>query len=211
MYYKRDQHSNYDLDAFAALRFEEHSHIEDLKQFIKTLADMSKHFLFTEHHSPETVWMFNDQYIVKPPLLDRCETQSEFGWHQDSAYLEYFHPMNSIATVSCWIALDDMNFTNGTLKMQPYQQSSYDFFNNDLDITHYHFQRKQEPLLHESSSHEILQVQAGSIVWIAPFVWHTSHSNQTNHYRRVYMPQFSSAPLIPSNLKDLRISVEIKS
>jgi hypothetical protein len=208
-------YNHYDLDEFIPVRFT--NDIEDPNWLLKSLATISRNFLKSRDRNirekeKEGIWMFNEQYIVKPPCYSLHYTsRSDFGWHQDSEYMiaESRDEVNRIPTVSCWIALDDMNLKNGTLGMQSYQHGDYISFENDTELARHHFDRRSEPI-QQTSSPEFLELKAGSIVWISPFVWHCSASNRTPSYRRVYMPQFTSPPGISSLCENLRFTVEIK-
>ncbi|KAL1932169.1 hypothetical protein VTP01DRAFT_9225 [Rhizomucor pusillus] len=59
------------------------------------------------------VYLLNEQYIIKPP---RTAKTSRFAWHRDSDYLE--QELQQKPTVACWIALDPVDESNGTILIQ---------------------------------------------------------------------------------------------
>ena len=62
----------------------------------------------------DTVYLFNEQYVVKA-----AEQGMKFGWHQDSGFIPYAHR----PYLTCWIALDDVTETNGTVYLLPYSRA----------------------------------------------------------------------------------------
>ncbi|KAH8555147.1 hypothetical protein BGW37DRAFT_525256 [Umbelopsis sp. PMI_123] len=87
---------------------------------------------------------------------------SSFRWHTDGEYL----PANEqhIKSVACWTALDDVDESNGSLTIKP------------LD----------------GSDEYLVNVAAGSIVFLSNRVVHKSTANQSRLFRRAYMPQYSA-------------------
>ena len=62
----------------------------------------------------ETVYLFNEQYVVKA-----AERGMTFAWHQDGGFIDYLHQ----PYLTCWIALDDVSEANGTVYLLPYSRS----------------------------------------------------------------------------------------
>ncbi len=54
----------------------------------------------------QEAYLFNDQFVVKG-----TDGETSFSWHQDGGYIPYEH----LQYVTCWIALDDVDETNGWL------------------------------------------------------------------------------------------------
>jgi hypothetical protein len=50
------------------------------------------------------LYLFNEQYIVKPP---RTPHTSAFVWHRDNEYMD--ETCQQVPTIACWIPLDDVN------------------------------------------------------------------------------------------------------
>ncbi|KAI7861894.1 hypothetical protein BDF14DRAFT_233618 [Spinellus fusiger] len=57
--------------------------------------------------SGKTVYLVNEQYIVKPP---RSASTSQFEWHRDSDYMDV--ALQQELTIACWIALDAVDEEN---------------------------------------------------------------------------------------------------
>ncbi|KAG2187214.1 hypothetical protein INT44_004886, partial [Umbelopsis vinacea] len=87
---------------------------------------------------------------------------SSFRWHTDGEYLPAHE--HHIKSVACWTALDDVDENNGGLTIKP------------LD----------------GSGEHLVNVPAGSIVFLSNRVVHKSTANQSRRFRRAYMPQYSS-------------------
>src|SRR5215216_3862228 len=62
----------------------------------------------------DDAYLFNDQFVVKG-----TDGETRFSWHQDGGYIPYEHPLY----VTCWIALDDVDETNGTVYVLPYDRT----------------------------------------------------------------------------------------
>ncbi len=128
-------------------------------------------------------YLFHDQYVVKA-----AERGESFSWHQDSGYVGY---PDHKPYLTCWVTLDDVNEQNGTVYILPYDKAgTRDYVphvqsgqNNDL--TGYNGDDPGLPII----------APAGSIACFSSTVFHRSGANQTDHMRRVYLPQYSSEPI----------------
>ncbi|KAL1924564.1 uncharacterized protein VTP21DRAFT_4218 [Calcarisporiella thermophila] len=139
----------------------------------------------------ENVYLFNEQYIVKPPR----SSQAQFAWHQDSEYMDNISSV--VPSISCWIALDDVDENNGTLFIEPYvSEYSEDVTPNNLDeYSQFHrgLAKLYPPITDAQSSSQVtVRIQAGSIVFMSGYVRHRSIGNSTSKFRRVFMPQYSA-------------------
>ncbi|KAI8821163.1 uncharacterized protein EV422DRAFT_620048 [Fimicolochytrium jonesii] len=110
----------------------------------------------------ETIMLYNEQYIVKPPFQG---ARTAFGWHRDG---EYVRDEQRGGSVACWVALDDVDETNGTLHIQPFTAPH---------CTH------QPPIV-------TIRAQAGTMVILASHVMHCSTPNLSRRFRMCFMPQF---------------------
>jgi ectoine hydroxylase-related dioxygenase (phytanoyl-CoA dioxygenase family) len=80
----------------------------------------------------DNVYLFHEQYVVKA-----AEKGESFSWHQDSGYVGY--PEHK-PYLSCWVTLDDVDESNGTVYLLPYDRAgtrdyvlhSKDDSNNDM-------------------------------------------------------------------------------
>ncbi|KAI9246199.1 hypothetical protein BY458DRAFT_528133 [Sporodiniella umbellata] len=115
----------------------------------------------------ETVYLLNEQYIVKPP-----KTCSDFDWHKDSDYYRD-RRVREKCSIACWTALNDVNELNGTLVLQ---------------------------------DHTLVDVPAGSIVFMSSHLLHKSTGNKTSLFRRAFMPQFSTEPFVDLDKPHLPLS-----
>ena len=151
------------------------------------------HFLFSDLMAQitratlgDTVYLFNEQYVVKA-----ADTDTKFGWHQDSGYIPHYHP----PYLSCWCALDDMSEANGTIHVLPYSRDGrntkdemidHNTESGSNDRVGYHGDDPGDPAL----------VPAGSIVVFSSRTFHRSGANKTDAYRRSYLAQYSAEPIM---------------
>ncbi len=131
----------------------------------------------------DTVHLFNEQYVVKA-----AEQGLPFSWHQDGGFIEYPHR----PYLTCWIALDDVTETNGTVYLLPYSRAhtravvehTRDAATNDL--VGYSGDDPGDPVI----------VPAGSIACFSSTLFHRSGPNTTDRMRRVYVAQYSAEPIL---------------
>ncbi|KAI8929247.1 hypothetical protein BC831DRAFT_6476 [Entophlyctis helioformis] len=174
-----------------------------------------------------SLWLLNEQYIVKPPLRPlrhqaATSAESAFAWHHDSSYMA--SDAQHTPTVSCWIALDDIDESNGGLRMRPYPysgpcssdpclqadgvqgslqgslQDAVRTFNN-IHMHRYGSVTRtiETAVAADAAAAGIpLSVQRGSIVFMSGFVEHCSTTNRSGFYRRAFMPQLSTLPVFES-------------
>ncbi|KAF9934773.1 hypothetical protein FBU30_000067 [Linnemannia zychae] len=166
----------------------------------------------------------------------------------DSQYMDADAQEKSVI-VSCWIALDDVNMTNGTLLVEPFPRpkdaqtgdycdlpsnfqdyESYLQYHKDI-ASHYvnppankmtaimSAQNRPPLTLPPSSEHSIstvsgtsanaprtwiyesqapvlVEVPAGSIVFLSGWVRHCSLGNSSYRFRRAFMPQYSAGKVV---------------
>ncbi|KAI9596617.1 hypothetical protein BDF19DRAFT_19669 [Syncephalis fuscata] len=158
--------------------------------------------------SPETLCLYNEQYIVKPPCTSYGST---FVWHQDSEYLH--DTARRIPTIACWIPLDDVDQTNGTVQIEPYPKMS-DEHSSDLqlsnlrNIQHYITWHNRQSSMYATcnvyptpgmtnNSTITVSLPAGSILLMSDRVRHCSQGNASQRTRRVFMAQYSSG-IVPA-------------
>jgi len=123
--------------------------------------------------------LFWEQFVVK----GTDPKGAEFGWHQDSGYVDGPHK----AYVNAWIPLDDVSEENGTIAVLPYARAGtrervehvappgggdrIGYFGKDPGI----------PFI----------APAGSIAVFSSLTFHRSGANSTSAMRRAYAIQFS--------------------
>ncbi len=127
-------------------------------------------------------YLFWEQFVAKG-----SEKGSEFGWHQDSGYVDHPHK----PYVNCWLALDDVNEDNGTIYILPYSRAGtrekvkHEPVPGSNDRVGYTGNDPGEPMV----------CPAGSIVIFSSTVFHRSGANTTDRIRRAYAAQFSPEPI----------------
>jgi len=131
----------------------------------------------------ETVFLSFEQFVVKA-----AEKGGTFAWHQDSAYVSVPHA----PYLTCWCTLDDVTEENGTVYMLPYDRAGtrdvvpHTKLEHDFDLVGYRGDDPGVPVI----------CPAGSIAFFSSHVLHRSGPNTTPRPRRVYLPQYSSAPVL---------------
>lgn len=131
----------------------------------------------------DTAVLAFEQFVVKA-----AEKGMKFAWHQDSGYVQTPHK----PYVTCWCTLDDVTEENGTVYVLPYDRAGtrervehvkdektndlVGYFGDDLGV----------PII----------VPAGSIAVFASTVFHRSGPNTTSGIRRIFLPQYSAAPVL---------------
>jgi hypothetical protein len=134
------------------------------------------------------VYLFHEQWVVKG-----AEQGMKFAWHQDSGYVKWYDPKTRHEPyLTCWCTLDDVSEVNGTVYLLPHSRGGT---RNTI------YDHKQEPGSNDligytgSDPGDPVIAPAGSIVAFSSFVFHRSGANTTNRMRRVYLPQYSRAPI----------------
>lgn len=133
----------------------------------------------------ETVYLFNEQYVVKA-----ADKDTKFGWHQDSGYIGHYHK----PYLSCWCALDDMSEANGTISVLPYARAGMkpdDLFEHVVEEG-----TNDRVGYHGSDPGIAVIVPAGSIVAFSSRTFHRSGANHTDQMRRSYLAQYSMEPIL---------------
>ncbi len=131
------------------------------------------------------VFLFHEQWVVKG-----AEQGMKFAWHQDSGYVG--KDVTHKPYLTCWCPLDDVSEENGTVYLLPHSRggTSHTIFEHTResgtnDLVGY---RGEDPGIP-------ITVPAGSIVAFTSYNFHRSGANTTPRMRRVYLPQYSAAPI----------------
>ena len=141
----------------------------------------------------DDVYLSYEQFVVKA-----AEKGGTFAWHQDSAYVRAKHD----PYLTCWCTLDDVSEENGTVYMLPYDRAGtrdlvpHTKLEDDFDLVGY---RGDDP-------GDAVIAPAGSIALFSSHVLHRSGPNTTARRRRIYLPQYSSAPLADQDGKPFYIA-----
>lgn len=133
-------------------------------------------------------YLFHEQWVVKG-----AEKGMKFSWHQDSGYVKYYQPtIDHQPYVTCWCTLDDVSEANGTVRLLPHSRSG----TKETILDH-----KRDEASHDLVAYfgddpgEPVSVPAGSIVAFTSYLLHCSGPNTTKRMRRVYVAQYSGAPI----------------
>ncbi len=146
------------------------------------------------------VYLFNEQWVVK-----NAEQGMQFGWHQDSRYVMRSHPdAKHPPYLTCWVTLDDVSEINGTVHLLPHSRggTKETIFSHELepgsnDLIAYRGEDPGDPLI----------VPVGTIVGFSSYVFHRSGPNTTNRMRRIYLPQYSAAPIGDDDVRSWAMAV----
>lgn len=134
----------------------------------------------------QSAYLFVEQYVVKA-----AEKGLKFSWHQDSGYIGHSHP----PYLSCWCALDDVTEENGTVYLLPYSRIG----TRDL-MPHIKDPLTSDKVGYFGADPGIpVIVPAGSIACFSSTVFHCSGYNTTGEMRRIYLAQYSAAPLLKAD------------
>ena len=131
----------------------------------------------------DTVYLSFEQFVVKA-----AEKGAPFAWHQDSGYVSTPHP----PYLTCWCTLDAVNEENGTVYMLPYDRAG------TRDVLPDHREEGGFDLIGYTGDDPGVPViaPAGSIACFSSTVLHRSGHNTTPNLRRIYLPQYSSEPIL---------------
>ena len=145
--------------------------------------------------STDAVYLFNEHFVVKPPGAGR------FAWHTDAAHqLEAVLALSASPAshqlaeyASAWIALDDVDASNGQLLLLPW------------DAPQPPGARPLEPAGAAASAwlesagaaaHVVRPTaRAGDAIVFAATLWHASEPNASSADRRAYYAQYSRSPI----------------
>jgi hypothetical protein len=133
-------------------------------------------------------YLFHEQWVVKG-----AEQGMKFSWHQDSGYVKWYdHTTQHKPYVTCWCTLDDVSEKNGTVYILPHSRAG----TRDKIIDHIKEEGSNDLIGYTGNDPgDPLIVPAGSIVAFDSYLLHRSGPNTTNRMRRIYLPQYSAAPI----------------
>ncbi|CAD7701478.1 unnamed protein product [Ostreobium quekettii] len=136
-------------------------------------------------------FVFNDQYIVKPP----SSQLTAFKWHRDSDQL-CASEVDYQPYISVWCALDNMTEGNGALTLLPGSAVSWQ---SDAASARPEMDARLCSNMPDSTALDrqvVANISAGSLVVLSDTVLHRSGPNLSSFSRRAWMPQFSSKPIL---------------
>lgn len=126
--------------------------------------------------------MWHDQIQYKP-----AQTGGVNMWHQDAPYWPILAPMTE---VTAWVALDDVDESNGCMSMVP---GSHLWGDN---INFLHTLKSYEDMPESFDGHKIevirCPVEKGSVHFHHALTWHGSHANTSGRPRRAIALHYMS-------------------
>jgi hypothetical protein len=137
----------------------------------------------------DDAYLFHEQSVVKG-----AEQGMKFAWHQDSGYVKWYDPKTSHRPyVTCWCTLDDVSEENGTVYLLPHSRGN----TRGTIIDHFKEEGTNDLIGYTGADPgDDISVPAGSIVAFDSTVFHRSGPNKTENMRRIYLPQYSAAPIL---------------
>jgi phytanoyl-CoA hydroxylase len=126
--------------------------------------------------------IWHDQIQYKPPQIGGVNM-----WHQDAPYWPILAPMTE---VTAWVALDDVDESNGCMSMIP---GSHLWGNN---IEFLHTLKSYDDMPSEFDGHSIkvtrCPVKKGEVHFHHALTWHGSHANTSGRPRRAIALHYMS-------------------
>lgn len=108
-------------------------------------------------------------YLLNEQYIIKPPNTSEstqFQWHRDSDYYDDDRHKDE-STIACWTALDKVEEHNGTVEIIDFQGNK-----------------------------KVIYASPGSILFMSNKLLHKSTGNSSRLFRRAFMPQFSSRPIL---------------
>ena len=135
------------------------------------------------------VRLYHDHAMVKPAGQASQQTQ----WHQDAP----FWPMDSVGSLSAWIAVDDVTTENGCMQFVPGSHR----FGKLADINPYHLEVEGESVLdrlgamgHTLADPVAMEMEAGGVTFHHSCTLHRAGPNLSDRPRRafsvIYVPEW---------------------
>jgi len=123
--------------------------------------------------------LFWEQFVVK----GTDPKGAEFGWHQDSGYVDHPHR----PYVNAWIPLDDVSEENGTISVLPFSRAG-----TRAKVQHVTAAGSNDRIGYSGNDPGIPFIaKSGSIAVFSSVTFHRSGANLTSRMRRAYAVQFS--------------------
>jgi len=131
----------------------------------------------------DTAYLHNEQFVVK-----MNDDNTSFAWHQDSGYSVYNGGASAHSPyLTCWIALDDMHESNGTISLLPFRRAP------STGLIEHCWDSKMNAMVGYQGNDpgETVEVPAGTLVGFSSFLLHKSGANITQNPRRSYFIAFT--------------------
>jgi ectoine hydroxylase-related dioxygenase (phytanoyl-CoA dioxygenase family) len=138
------------------------------------------------------VFLFHEQWVLKG-----AEQGMKFAWHQDSGYVKSGDPGTVHPPyLTCWCTLDAVSEENGTVYVLPHDRGD----TRDTIYTHTREEGSNDLIGYTGDDPGIpITAPAGSVVAFTSYNFHRSGANTSSDMRRVYLPQYSKAPIMRSD------------
>jgi ectoine hydroxylase-related dioxygenase (phytanoyl-CoA dioxygenase family) len=145
-------------------------------------------------------YLFHEQWVVKG-----AEQGMKFSWHQDSGYVKWYDPTTQHKPyVTCWCTLDDVGEENGTAYLLPHSRGG----TKQQVVDHIKEEGSNDLIGYTGNDPgDAVTVPAGSIAAFDSFVFHRSGPNKSERMRRIYLPQYSAAPILRPDGKPWAMAV----
>jgi ectoine hydroxylase-related dioxygenase (phytanoyl-CoA dioxygenase family) len=132
----------------------------------------------------DDAYLFWEQFVAK----GTDKKGAEFGWHQDSGYVDGEHK----PYVNAWVPLDDVSEANGTISLLPYDKAG-----TRIKIQHQIVPGTEDRVGYFGDEPGVVaECSAGSIVVFSSTCFHRSGANSTDRMRRAYAVQYSPEPVL---------------
>jgi ectoine hydroxylase-related dioxygenase (phytanoyl-CoA dioxygenase family) len=117
-----------------------------------------------------------------------AERGTAFAWHQDSGYIPYPHR----PYLTCWIPLDDVDESNGTVYLLPFSRAG----TRDR-VEHVRADGASELVGYFGGDPgDAVVARAGSVAAFSSTLFHRTGVNTTDRPRRVFIAQYSAEPIL---------------
>lgn len=130
-----------------------------------------------------------DQLFMKPPRFGTAKP-----YHQDNFYFEC-DPADHVVTA--WIALDDVDETNGCLRYLDGSHKGPILHHEPIPGEPYNL--APDPALVDTTHESLAIVGKGGVVLHHSKTLHTSHRNESDRWRRGYATHWASADVTSTN------------
>lgn len=132
------------------------------------------------------VLLVSDQIFLKPPRHGSAKP-----YHQDNAYF-LCHPDDEVVTA--WIALDDVDESNGCLRYIDGSHRMPILAHHEMEGEKYNLQPADSDI--DRSRESLAPVSKGGVVLHHSKTLHTSHANTSDRWRRAYATHWVTADVV---------------
>jgi hypothetical protein len=127
-------------------------------------------------------YLFTEQFLIKAP-----KGAMDFNWHQDGGYVPVAHDPFLVV----WIALDDVDEANGTIRAIPFGRMP----DRSLRPHRPHPANGDLVAWDGPDQGDPVIAPAGSVVAFSSLLLHASADNRSERWRRVYQIRYTPRPV----------------